>query len=910
SRLVAAIATAESQRSTLAAAQGAADAAMADLREAEDAAAGISRALADRIEVEHAGRAALETARRKTVEARLAETRIAGDREAIRRDRQRLAGERTEVARRADEARRAAAAPVPAVDRSTTDALQDGETSIAEERRRLAELRDQTMAASERTQSAVAARAARRAETERLLARDEEARRESERALAALAATETRAAESERAHAVATESLVGAIDAELLAEAAWEAARSAADAADEAARHARGDWAGIAARLEAARVAAERLDASLSGGDDRLLRAARSRGGQRVAEGLDVDPGLRIAVEAVLGDAITGVIVDRATATALGGSGTGTLVIRDGSPRTRAAESARAEAAVLAAGGGRLVEAIRRDPGGAITALLSRALWAPDLSTAIRIGAMLPAGWSIATRDGSVVSDDGLVRVGRSASRLERQAGLADAAAPRAPLEGLLAASAVTLASADGDREEARRRVVAARGVLDDARRERRVADDRERASARLAEAAARERAWAMSQSERAASASAMAADALITASPDEDGMSPELETADPAGPGVDPAAAEIVGIEQRIAALLDRQDRLTATVTAAREAFGAADDLRRRAEISLAMDEPRLHHIDEEMARLLGSAADADTAIERATAEVTAAGAAEQRLTTALESILAAAGGERGELMSAERRAVDARERLRAAESRSRTAEVGEMEARLLVDGVREQLLVELASIGDEGLRALHFSGGRLEHGMPADSLPLEDALDAAIVAWRAGGTDTASEEDVAAQAPGTGRLASLRRRYHELGATNPFAAEEYAEIRVRLETLEAQREDLGTAITATRRLIGELGTLINTQFRTTFAALEDAFGRRFRQLFDGGEAQLSLTDPEDLSATGVEITARPPGKKRQPLAMLSGGERALTAVALLMAMLEVRPVPFCVLDEVDAAL
>ena len=92
--------------------------------------------------------------------------------------------------------------------------------------------------------------------------------------------------------------------------------------------------------------------------------------------------------------------------------------------------------------------------------------------------------------------------------------------------------------------------------------------------------------------------------------------------------------------------------------------------------------------------------------------------------------------------------------------------------------------------------------------------------------------------------------------------------------------------------------------------QFGQTFEALEGAFGRRFHQLFGGGEAQLSLTDPADLSATGVEITARPPGKKRQPLAMLSGGERALTAVALLMAMLEVRPVPFCVLDEVDAAL
>ena len=95
----------------------------------------------------------------------------------------------------------------------------------------------------------------------------------------------------------------------------------------------------------------------------------------------------------------------------------------------------------------------------------------------------------------------------------------------------------------------------------------------------------------------------------------------------------------------------------------------------------------------------------------------------------------------------------------------------------------------------------------------------------------------------------------------------------------------------------------------MIADQFRTTFAALETAFDARFQQLFDGGFARLADRS-EGPVATGVEIVARPPGKKAQALAMLSGGERTLTAVALLFAMLEVRPVPFCVLDEVDAAL
>jgi chromosome segregation protein len=137
-----------------------------------------------------------------------------------------------------------------------------------------------------------------------------------------------------------------------------------------------------------------------------------------------------------------------------------------------------------------------------------------------------------------------------------------------------------------------------------------------------------------------------------------------------------------------------------------------------------------------------------------------------------------------------------------------------------------------------------------------------------------------------------------------------NPFAADEYAEVRARLDGLEVQRSDLQSAIDHTRELIRELDGLIADQFRRTFEALERAFDERFQQLFGGGYARLSLTDPDDLAATGIEITARPPGKKAQALAMLSGGERALTAVALLFAMLKVRPVPFCVLDEVDAAL
>jgi chromosome segregation protein len=191
---------------------------------------------------------------------------------------------------------------------------------------------------------------------------------------------------------------------------------------------------------------------------------------------------------------------------------------------------------------------------------------------------------------------------------------------------------------------------------------------------------------------------------------------------------------------------------------------------------------------------------------------------------------------------------------------------------------------------------------------------MPIDAGDEISDAADMAAALTTFTERWAADPAPGgaasPGRLAQLRRRYHELGAANPFAVEEYAALRERLETLETQGTDLRSAIGTTRDLIRELDTMIADQFRTTFAKLETAFERRFEQLFGGGFARLSLTDPSDLGSTGIEIVARPPGKKPQALAMLSGGERALTAVALLFAMLEVRPVPFCVLDEVDAAL
>jgi chromosome segregation protein len=155
------------------------------------------------------------------------------------------------------------------------------------------------------------------------------------------------------------------------------------------------------------------------------------------------------------------------------------------------------------------------------------------------------------------------------------------------------------------------------------------------------------------------------------------------------------------------------------------------------------------------------------------------------------------------------------------------------------------------------------------------------------------------------------------LEREIHQtkaqvrrMGAVNPNAPDEYAEVLDRYTFLTTQAADLEEAASSLREVIAELDEVMRREFLETFKEVAARFRENFAQLFGGGTARLVLTDPEDVSLTGVEIVARPPGKRQQTLALLSGGERSLTAVALIFALLEVSPPPFCILDEVDAML
>lgn len=151
---------------------------------------------------------------------------------------------------------------------------------------------------------------------------------------------------------------------------------------------------------------------------------------------------------------------------------------------------------------------------------------------------------------------------------------------------------------------------------------------------------------------------------------------------------------------------------------------------------------------------------------------------------------------------------------------------------------------------------------------------------------------------------------VSTLKREIKSLGDVNVGAIEEYDRVKERYEFLNKQKEDLTNAENVLLEIITEMDDIMKDKFSSTFNKIKEAFNETFRKLFNGGRAELKLTDPSNILETGIDIIALPPGKKLQHISLLSGGEKTLTAIALLFSILKVRPVPFCILDEVEAAL
>ena len=149
-----------------------------------------------------------------------------------------------------------------------------------------------------------------------------------------------------------------------------------------------------------------------------------------------------------------------------------------------------------------------------------------------------------------------------------------------------------------------------------------------------------------------------------------------------------------------------------------------------------------------------------------------------------------------------------------------------------------------------------------------------------------------------------------SITLKIAALGPINAAAIEEYEAVKERSEFLRKQYDDLCTAKENLEAVIGEINSGMTKRFKEAFAQINEYFHQCYVKLFGGGTAVLRLTEPENLLDSGIDIEVQPPGKKLQSLYLMSGGERALTVIALLFALLSYQPSPFCVLDEIDAAL
>ncbi|MBA4180962.1 MAG: chromosome segregation protein SMC [Anaerolinea sp.] len=367
-------------------------------------------------------------------------------------------------------------------------------------------------------------------------------------------------------------------------------------------------------------------------------------------------------------------------------------------------------------------------------------------------------------------------------------------------------------------------------------------------------------------------------------------------------------------------AALNARRDERSAMMTALEDGLREATERREAALKAVSDASARQATIEGERRTLLAMREQHEKTIERLTNQIAAkrlqgknldleANVIEERLGK-LSRELTAVLAEQSQY--AEDAAPD-RDELHRLENHERTIqeEYNEAQAALLqVDRRRLDLEAELARTNE---RIEHLRLEMEREGLAPDRsgriVSLDDAMatDSLFEPTRAESIQGAAEVDIEET---RARIDEVRRQIRRLGAINAEAPEDFSELRERYDFLTTQLADLNDAEVQLREVIAELNEEIRTRFGVTFEKVNKAFGEYFSSFFGGGTASLSLTDPNNLAEAGIEIEAQPPGKRIKSLSLLSGGERSLTAVALLFALLSANPAPFCVLDEVDAAL
>ena len=818
----------------------------------------------------------------QTVRGLEAEIRLGDERQSAgRRALERIGKERDADAARADDARAEQADAETRITQTEAEATDRAETLETAEAARV-ETHDQAgarrqAAQSARSAAAEAASALRDAQAAAQRARDRRVLLEAETARVAAEQAEVEAApqdtDSAGALAAAGADLQSAADRLAEAVRQRDAARDAFEAVD--AERQRAEGAAQAARAQAALL--QSLVEAGAQGDDAVAFLAAKAQAVTVAELVGADEPDRLALDAALGEWADAVVVQT------------DADADDAIRQLRAADRGRATFLVL----DRLAspEAVATPPGTTpardlarapdayvplLGALLGRTFLAESLDAARRLRDAHPAARFV-TRDGGWTDATGAVHGGSPTP---------SAGAQRLGVRERQEQAAESLATAETDLAHAQSRADAARQSLaaaEAARRDIEKALDAQRAARdRVRDAAAREQAQADARADRLARLAARAdearqsLDALpATDALDGDASDREQDAADAQARQARADAA----YEEAAAARADAETAWSDARLAhaqAQAAAQAARDAQARATRTLGEVARRQSERDAEQDRVRAEIAQA----EGAASDVTERLDAERRRTDALQTD---AGDAETAVLQGRARIADAERALREVRGARETAADARADA--------ERRLAEVATRQDTTLERLDEEhGATLDHA--ADQLRQLQA------------EDGFQPETARAEVP------DLRRRLRDLGAVNALALESYDEEKTRLAFLQEQRADLAGAEATLLETIDEINTTARQRFDETFGQIREAFQRLFSDLF-GGDAQADVAlDGDDPLESPVTITARPRGKRPVSLAQLSGGEKTLTATALLFAIYLVKPSPFCILDEVDAPL
>ena len=733
-------------------------------------------------------------------------------------------------------------------------------------------------------------------EVNTLRSRTEAAGAEIERLTAARDDALGRAGAAKRSFAALETRLAGVSDGESGLDAAYESAaaeveRIEATLADvrQAEARAQTERATLAARLDALALGLERKDASAA-----LMAAGDSVRGLlgSVATLIGVESGYETAISAALGSAADAVAVaglDAAVdafghlkAEDLGRAGLllGGSAEPDGHPWPALPDTASwaVDAVTCAA-----------DVRPALDRLLRKVAVVEDLPAARALVAELPDVTAV-TRDGDLLSQ-WFAAGGSSAkpSLIEVQAAVDEAETRLAAVQADLERARFALAQADGELTEARQRAEAALARLHES--------DAEHAA--LAEELA-----GLSQTTRSALAEADRLEASIAA----------------AQATREQNRAALAGLETRLE-LASVQTEVTEADPGERDRLGGLARAARSAEMEARL---ALRTI-EERARALAGRADSLTRaaaaerqareraaarreqLRREAADARAVGQAAAWLLTRIEASQELAAAERAAAeaarLAAEATLTDARRRGRELAKEFETLvdhvhrdELARAEQRLRIESLAERALVELG-LDAEVLVA--------EYG-PDQLVPVLTRADGSAL----GPDDEAPDPVPFVRAEQEKRLRTAERNLGVLGKVNPLALEEFDALQERHAFLAEQLEDLRKTRADLAEIIEQVDARVQEVFAAAYVDVEKAFEQSFARLFPGGEGRLVLTEPGEWLTTGVDVEARPAGKKVKRLSLLSGGERSLVAVAFLVALFKARPSPFYILDEVEAAL